>query len=559
MPRWVVPIIAGVAAIAVLGTSAVAVVQYRNAQQAQERAIAAAREVIHLRDRVDELEQETGRLEQETDRLEQELADSGAGDPFGDLFGGLLGGGAGDLDDMAGLLDGLLGGGDVPGMECMAPGAGAGDLLGGLLGGEGGDLGELDGLLEGLLSGDPSGLEDPEALLDGLLGGGGGEPVPDDPQELVGQVADQVAELRELAWTEPPEVAFLDDDELRRRLGEIMDEDYPAEDAELEGRYLAALGAVPPGTDMGQVRRQLLEEQVAGFYDPDTGELVVRTPSGQISVADRITLAHELDHALTDQALGLPALDAERFAEDQDALLAALSVVEGDATLVMNQWALGSLELGDQMALTTDPAIAGAQAAMEQMPAYLGAELMFPYTVGLDHVCERWQENGWTSVDNAYADLPTTSASVLWPDHPGAVGEPNELTSPRGYEQVHTTTFGAAQLLWLLEAPGGDGSRALTDAEKRAAAWGGGQMTVWADGDGTAVGLALLDRGTATDALCDTVTDWYAAAFPGSERRQVEGATTFAGGAQDAVIACPGDQVHVGIAPDLATATTVVS
>lgn len=553
MARWILPFMAGAATIAVIGTSAVAVVQHRDAQQAQQRASAAEAEVADLRARVAE-------LEDETDQLQQDLEDAGSEDPFGDLFGGLLGGGAGDLDDLGGLLDGALGGGDIAGMECIMPGGGAGDLLGGMLGGEGGDVGDLDGLLEGLLSGEAGALDDPDALLEGLLGGGGeAEPLPDDPQELVAQVAEEVAELRELSWTTAPEVAFLGDDELRRRLGEVMDEDYPVEDAQLEGRYLAALGAVPADTDMGQLRRQLLEEQVAGFYDPDTGELVVRTPSGVISAADRVVLAHELDHALTDQALGLPELDHERFAQDQDALLAALSVVEGDATLLMNHWALGNLGFGDQMALATDPAIVAAQAAMDDMPAYLGAELVFPYTTGLDHVCDRWQDDGWSSVDAAYANLPTTSATVLWPDHPGAVGAPDELTTPAGYEQAHTTTFGAAHLLWLLEAPGDEPSRAVADADERAQAWGGGQMTVWFDDDDTAVGLALLDRGTATDSLCDTVTGWYAAAFPDSEPQQAEGATTFDDDRQAAVIACPGDQVRVGIAPELDVAVDVVS
>lgn len=549
MTRWILSFVAGAATIALVGTSTVAVVQYRSAQQAQHRAITAGREVVDLRARVDE-------LEQETDRLEQELADARSRDPFGDLLDDLLGGGAGDLGDLGGLLDGAQGGGDLPGMECLLPGGETGDLLGGMLGSDGDDLA---GLLEGLLSGEAGDLDDPGALLDGLLGGeGGGAPVPDDPQELVAQVADQVAELRELSWTDPPEVAFLDDAELTRRLGEIMDEDYPAEDAELEGRYLAALGAVPPGTDMGQLRRQLLEEQVAGFYDPDTGELVVRTPSGQISAADRVALAHELDHALADQALGLPELDADRFARDEDALLAALALVEGDATLLMNHWTLGSLGFGEQLALATDPAIVGAQAAMEAMPAYLGAELMFPYTAGLDHVCRRWLDDGWSGVDDAYDDPPTTSASVLWPDHPGVVASPDELAAPGGFEQAHTTTFGAAQLLWLLQAPGTDRSRAPADAEARAQAWGGGQMTVWVDGDDMTVGLALVDRGTASTTLCDTVADWYAAAFPDSQRQQAEGAVTFEGVTQEAVVACPGDQVHVGIAPDLATATTVV-
>jgi hypothetical protein len=50
------------------------------------------------------------------------------------------------------------------------------------------------------------------------------------------------------------------------------------------------------------------------------------------------------------------------------------------------------------------------------------------------------------------------------------------------------------------------------------------------------------------------MTQWYAAAFPDARR---EG-TTFDGPRQDAVIACRGENVRLGIAPDVRTARALV-
>src|SRR5690606_36310905 len=104
-------------------------------------------------------------------------------------------------------------------------------------------------------------------------------------------------------------VDFLTRPELHAGLDELLTEDAdPARDDAYE-RLLVGLGAVPAGTDLPTVRRQLLDDQVAGFYSPDTGELVVRVPDdGEVGTLDTITLAHELQHALADQALGLPDL-----------------------------------------------------------------------------------------------------------------------------------------------------------------------------------------------------------------------------------------------------------
>jgi hypothetical protein len=517
MRPWMLPAAATVSLVALLAVSAGLVVQTRRAADAE--------------DRVDQLEAEVDELRSEVRALEDRMADGGA-DPLGGLLDGLLDGGTGGLDDLLGgllgddgegldgFLDGLLGGaGGVPGAACLTPTGGLGDLFGGLF--------------------------------------GGSSSLPDDPDELVDVIADQVADLRELTWQEDVEVAFLDDTQLRARLDELLseDEDPAADDA--ERRLLEALGAVPPGTDLTQLRRDLLDDQVAGFYVPETGELVVRVPAdGTIRPIDRITVAHELEHALADQAIGLP--DLEAFGQDADGALAALAVVEGDATLLMNLWALEHVSVTDQLGAALGGDLAAAQESLAAVPPYLQRELLYPYTDGLDLICDRYLDGGWSEVDAAYDDLPTTTAEVLFGEDAHAARDTATVSAPASYDEVLTATFGAAPLSWLFEAPGGDEARALDRPRERAAAWAGGQAQVWADGEATATALALVDGGGAP-ALCDSVDAWYAAAFPEAQRRATEGAVVFDGGEQTAVLRCDGDDVVLATAPDLVTATRIVA
>jgi hypothetical protein len=525
--------VATLAVVALLVTAAGLVVQTRRVAEAEERADELAREVDDLRAQVRALE----------DRRTEADAD----DPLRGLLDGLLGGETGGLED---LLGGLLGG-DAGGLE---------DLLGGFLGdGSGDDGGLLDGLLSGTDGVAGAACLTPEGGLGGLLGGlfGGGPSLPDDPDDLVDVIATHVADLRELEWQEQVSVDFLDSAQLRQRLDELLseDEDPVADDA--ERRLLEAFGAVPPGTDLTRLRRDLLDEQVAGFYSPETRELVVRVPDdGTIRPIDRITIAHELQHALADQTLGLPDLGG--FEGDGDAALAALAVIEGDATLLMNLWAVEHVSIGEQLGAVFGGDLAAAQESLAAVPPYLQRELLYPYTDGLDLICDDYLAGGWAAVDARYADLPTTTAEVLYGDDANPPGEVASLSAPAGYEQVLTTTFGAAPLSWLLEAPGGDEARALDRPAERAAVWAGGEARVWVDGDDSAVGLALVDGGGGPS-LCATVESWYAAAFPEARREQAEGATVFRGPAATALIRCDGDDVVLASAPDLRTATQVAA
>ena len=384
-----------------------------------------------------------------------------------------------------------------------------------------------------------------------------------DADAQITEISAIIGDLRELEFETDPEPEFLDDDEIAERLEEEVREDYEPEDAQLDARVLSALGAVPPDVDLLQLQTDLLTAQVAGYYDPETGEMVVRTgdtDAGLDPVA-QTTLAHELQHAMADQRLELPIDETENTTEG-DAALAALALIEGDATLTQQQFTIVGLSLPEQLALNSDPDVGESQRQLAEVPHFLAQSLQFPYVAGMQFVCSRFLDGGWEAVDAAYDALPATSAEILDPSRYGtAPTDPRDPGEPGdNWTSARTSTFGAAELLWLFGAPGDDPAQALDGARERALEWSGGEVAVWTAGDDTAIGVAMTQR-QPDGPLCDAVTTWYERAFPDStdaptrtDERMVRES-----GAQTAVVLCSGDEVRLGIAPDLPTARVLVS
>lgn len=462
---------------------------------------------------------------QEEARAEAEQ-DEAPSTPGGGGFGGGLGG---LLED---LLEGLGGNG------------------GGGLGGGGG--GGLEGLLEGLGGDGQAALF---ACLSGAMASDEGvRPIADGPaRDQVAAIAERVEELRGLSFPDEVDTRFLSGSAFEAEVRERFDEDYSPADATLDERILVALGAIPADFDLRERYLDLISGQAAGFYTTDTQEIVVRAddPSASLSPAEQITLAHELEHALSDAILGLPDLDGADT--DGDGARASLSLVEGGATLSMQQYAGTALGPMAQMGMAMDPNVAQAQAQLETFPHHLQRELVFPYEDGLLFACGLHADGGWDAIDDAYDAPPTASAQILFPERyrADAPVSPTFAGGPEGFAEERSTTFGAADLLWLFEAPGGDTAEALDDPRGRAAGWDAGSLRLLTSGADTVIGMALTQRAGERD-LCRSVADWYEAAFPGVGSPGADGAErVWDGATQDAVLTCAGTDVRLGIGPDL--------
>lgn len=521
-----------VAVLALAATTTVAVVQSNRTRDLRAQLVALEQQLAEARAEAEEARAAAAAAaaagEQGSEPGGEAAPAPAPTDPFEDLFGG----GAGGLEELLEQLEELLGG--AFGGEVPPPGSELPGVLGEILG----DRADVQTALLPCV-GDASDVADVD---------------PDQELEaLVAEISGQVEELRGLDFPAPVTATLLTPEELSARVEQLVTEEYPTDVAAVDARLLTAVGAIAPGTDLVAAQRELLAGQVAGFYDPETGELVVGADAGSLSATELIALAHELEHALADAAIGLPI--AEDAAVD-DGALAALAVVEGDAVLLQSQY--------QQVAISPDllleellggDILAGSE-GLAAAPPYLAASLLFPYTEGAAYVCSVYQDGGWAGVNAALAAPPATTLEVLDPAQAGFV--PVDVVDPAlaaPWTALDTRTFGAADLQWLLEAPGGDRAAGFDGARDRALAWRGGEAHTFGDGDRTAVGLALAgDSG-----LCPTLAEYYAAAFPDAAAADPGPGETAAweGAAQSAVLRCSGDDVRLGIGPDLATATAV--
>lgn len=369
----------------------------------------------------------------------------------------------------------------------------------------------------------------------------------------VASVAAVVEQLRDLRFEEIPEPTYLAPDDLARRLAEDLS--YWEEHAEVEARVLALLGAVPEGYDLMAELTELATDQVLGFYDPTSGELVIRTDADgdDLRPDEVLTLAHELGHALVDQAVGFPDLET-LVEEDPEGAAAARALVEGDAMILTHLYASSALSFSDQVTLAFQVPGLGL---LEDVPHFIVRSVSFPYAEGLTFVCALYREEGWRAVDRAYGEPPATTAHVLFPERYLAGEEAREPTEPAGLSTPWTAgsprPLGAADLLFLFEAPGGDSGRALEDPEERAAAWDGGALHVWTAGEDLAVAMLLVQRDGKVD-LCSAVAAWYRRAFRVRWEPAAEGTRTASHDDRGAALRCPGDEIRLGIGPDTATA-----
>lgn len=303
---------------------------------------------------------------------------------------------------------------------------------------------------------------------------------------------EEAQEIRGLPFLSPPQIRVVTEDELEalvRAEIEEQSEDFPADEA-----LYKMLGLLNEAADFEQIVLDLYGEQVAGYYDGETGEIVIPAHDEGLTVLQRGTLLHELVHALTDQHFSFHESFRVMIDEDRlDEASAYQALIEGDATLAEVLWAqrLSQRELGEFIAQSLEIDTTSFQAA----PRFLTESLLFPYETGLAFVQTLYESaGGWGEVNEAYttlADLPGSTEQVINPgayrrDLPVEVEIP-DITIP-GYELERTSVWGEHGFRLLLN----QGSNTETVAEA-AAGWGGDTYHQWFDGENAA--LLIVYRG----------------------------------------------------------------
>jgi hypothetical protein len=286
---------------------------------------------------------------------------------------------------------------------------------------------------------------------------------------------------------------FIDEDELRTLITEQVDEETPPEYIAATERLYKALGLIPDDANLRELTLDLLSGGVAGFYRHDQGTLYVVTKTGLPGVNERVTFAHEYDHALQDQHTTVFA-DQDGVLDQTDRILARQAIYEGDASLVMGTWASGNLDFAQMtelLGIGLDPEM---NEMINSMPAILRETLFFPYTTGLTFVTEAQVQGGWEAVDAFYDRMPESTEQILHPEAyrtreaPIDVDLPDDLADQlgAGWTVALEDTLGELQLgIWLREA-GVEANTMLTAT----AGWGGDRLAV-VEGPGETWGVVL--------------------------------------------------------------------
>ena len=368
------------------------------------------------------------------------------------------------------------------------------------------------------------------------------EPDPPDPDadvpEVILEVQAQVEEARGLEFKHPVLAEAISHEELVERIDKIFDHSFPTD---LYSRRTAAwqsLGVIPEGVDLRDALHDFLTTQVVGFYDPATKELVFIGTENP-SVVERITLAHELTHAIDDQHFNLGRINRFENRCNEELLQAALGAVEGSAQFFSTRVSLLSSDYldGENLRAVSLPgAFAAGRVSWLFRPAVLQAargpgmgvrpapairqagdippflqEIEFwPYIGGLRFIQERFEQGGLEAVNETLRDFPTSTEQVIHPEKYGA-DAPQALDVPdigdslgRRWRDLDVNDVGEdwLQAMFHLRLD-------LTTADQAAAGWDGGLYRTWTDGEAVAGVLTTAwDSTPDAEEFVRAVNDW---------------------------------------------------
>lgn len=230
--------------------------------------------------------------------------------------------------------------------------------------------------------------------------------------EELAELEKATSQVRGLHFQREVDYQVVDKASIRELIDERMEEEFPAEKLERISLAYAKLGLIDEGVSLREAMLALYSEQIAAFYDQKKRKLYSIKGLPFSKEFQKVLMAHELTHALQDQNFDLTTLPLE-LEDNDDRAMAALSLVEGDATLVFTQYATREvrLSLKDILAVATT-----GQKGLTEAPYALQKNLMFPYLEGVRFVTRLYSEGGWEAVNKAFKDLPQSTEQIMHPD-----------------------------------------------------------------------------------------------------------------------------------------------
>jgi hypothetical protein len=290
----------------------------------------------------------------------------------------------------------------------------------------------------------------------------------------------QVSQIRGLQALTEPDLQLLDHASLTTYLAGQFDREYLPSERESDQKQFVLLGLIKPTDNFVQIQLNLLSDQVIGVYDSETKSLFVVADQAGFGPGERMTYAHEFNHALQDQYYDLNKI-APKHPASNDRSLAVHALIEGDAIMLQTLWAQTNLSQDDLIQLARGSA--GSDDSLARVPLLVRTELLFPYVDGFNFVRQAYRQagNDYAALDELFKNPPESTAQLLHPEkyhnhvHPVDV-QLADVVARLGPEwrKIGSGTLGELDTRVLLEQWGADHSEAV----RSASGWSGDHWQV---------------------------------------------------------------------------------
>jgi hypothetical protein len=331
---------------------------------------------------------------------------------------------------------------------------------------------------------------------------------------MADEVAKEVEQLRGWTFKRPVKKERINVQQARADVRRMLLANDTSDRRARVQAFLRIVGLIPADCDLIDTSLALLDQQVAGYYEPATRTLrLVDRATPTPPFVERMILAHELTHALDDQYIDLADL-IKPAGGNQDTDFVATALEEGSATALMLHQMSAAQRSGRfgfaELAQYMTEELARAK-TLEQLPRYFSA-MFASYIVGAGFLAKGELDTLLTQPDNravgdallqARRQLPRSSEQMLHSEKywdPARRDEPvifddraiDRWLSKSGRHVLHRDTVGEL-LTSLLTAPR-DASRDLASLQAvsawtnaGAAGWGGDRFYLLADQNSPAV------------------------------------------------------------------------
>jgi len=232
-------------------------------------------------------------------------------------------------------------------------------------------------------------------------------------EKKIHQLELDVSKLRGLEIKKPLVTKSMSKSELLQYIESELKRQYPGENLAMYQECLIRLGFIPEKTDIKETLKGLFSEQVAGLYDDTSKRLFIMNNFNMNETVSDVILAHEICHALQDQNFNIGAMDMRR-PDNDDAVYARLSTLEGDATILMTEWLQQNITLSSAFQIMNMLGL--DQSAFNNAPYFLQQILIFPYLQGSAFVMRAISERGMEGRNEIFRNPPLSTEQIMHPE-----------------------------------------------------------------------------------------------------------------------------------------------